>query len=347
MTAPGGGMTAPGASDAATWDAYVAHASLATYLQVSAWARVKAANGWRSRRVVAARSDGSGSIGAQILLRRPVGIPWTFGYAPRGPLTERWDAEAVEAWTSALRGERWGERVSHVRIDPELEAGGPSDPGGTLGVAFGAAGWRPAPAVQPRITRIVDLRPDEAALWSDLRNKWRQYVRLAERAGLRVVDGDGSRLDEFHAVMRETAARAGTRIRARSAYADVWEAFSPSGGARLLFADRADGSAEAVLFLLRVGDRVVEPYGGMTESGARDRANYLLKWEAMRSSRAAGATSYDMWGLVHPGIRQFKAGFGGREVELIGAFDLPLDRFGRAAYRLAETIRDRARRPRP
>ena len=48
-------------------------------------------------------------------------------------------------------------------------------------------------------------------------------------------------------------------------------------------------------------------------------------------------------GLVHPGIRQFKEGFGGREVRLIGAWDLPLSTIGWRSYRLAE---GRHRRPR-
>lgn len=88
----------------------------------------------------------------------------------------------------------------------------------------------------------------------------------------------------------------------------------------------------------------------MTATGAERRANYLLKWDAIRTSRDAGATSYDMWGLVHPGIRQFKAGFGGREVHLIGAWDLPLSGIGWKAYRLAERsrrTRGRLRRPQP
>jgi lipid II:glycine glycyltransferase (peptidoglycan interpeptide bridge formation enzyme) len=77
----------------------------------------------------------------------------------------------------------------------------------------------------------------------------------------------------------------------------------------------------------------------MTAAGADSRANYLLKWEAIRSSRAAGGTSYDMWGLVHPGIRQFKEGFGGREIRLIGAFDLDLRSLGAWLYRTAESRR--------
>ena len=60
----------------------------------------------------------------------------------------------------------------------------------------------------------------------------------------------------------------------------------------------------------------MEPYGGMTQAGADSRANYLLKWEAIRSSREAGATTYDLWGLAHAGIAHFKTGFGGREIAL-------------------------------
>ena len=76
----------------------------------------------------------------------------------------------------------------------------------------------------------------------------------------------------------------------------------------------------------------MEPYGGMTQAGAESRANYLLKWEAIRTSREQGATSYDLWGLATGGIAHFKTGFGGREVRYIGAWDLVLDPFGRAVY---------------
>jgi lipid II:glycine glycyltransferase (peptidoglycan interpeptide bridge formation enzyme) len=70
----------------------------------------------------------------------------------------------------------------------------------------------------------------------------------------------------------------------------------------------------------------------MTQAGAESRANYLLKWEAIRSSREQGATSYDLWGLATGGIAHFKTGFGGREVRYIGAWDLVLDQLGRTVY---------------
>jgi lipid II:glycine glycyltransferase (peptidoglycan interpeptide bridge formation enzyme) len=77
----------------------------------------------------------------------------------------------------------------------------------------------------------------------------------------------------------------------------------------------------------------------MTGAGAESRANYLLKWEAIRSSREQGATSYDLWGLATGGIAHFKTGFGGREVRYIGAWDLVLSPVGRRAYELAQRAR--------
>ena len=84
----------------------------------------------------------------------------------------------------------------------------------------------------------------------------------------------------------------------------------------------------------------------MTPAGADSRANYLLKWEAIRSSREQGATSYDLWGLAHAGIAHFKTGFGGREIHYIGAYDLVLDPLGRRTYAIAQAARVRVARVR-
>lgn len=318
------------------WDAFVSRSQLGSYLQQTPWARVKAENGWSARRMVATPSGGP--IGAQILVTRPKPLPWGFAYASRGPVATDWGDESIGTFTALVRGglRRAAGRISHVRIDPEVELDGPLDPDGGLRHGLQRHGWRPTAPIQPEVTRIIDLAPDEQALWGDLRKKWRQYVNRARTAGYRVVDADGDRLAEFYAIYRETAARAGFLIRTEQAYRDVWEAYRPTSQARLLFAEDAEGCAQATLFLVNCGPRVVEPYGGMTARGAQDRANYLVKWEAIRSSRAAGATSYDLWGLATPGIAHFKMGFGGREVRYVGAWDLVLDPVGRAAFELAQ-----------
>ena len=166
---------APEPPETDTWDAFVQASNPGSYLQLSAWAEVKRANGWGATRLMA--QTPLGPIGAQILLRRPGPLPWAFAYAPRGPVTAAWRPDAVAPFTQAAREHlrRYG-RVSHLRIDPEIETDGPLDPDGALRDALRAAGWRPAPAIQPASTRLIDLTGDEASLWGDLRKKWRQYV---------------------------------------------------------------------------------------------------------------------------------------------------------------------------
>jgi lipid II:glycine glycyltransferase (peptidoglycan interpeptide bridge formation enzyme) len=127
----------------------------------------------------------------------------------------------------------------------------------------------------------------------------------------------------FYEIMRETAERAGFIIRTPDSYRQILEAFEPSGAGRMLLARLADGTPAAAKIVIRCGDVVVPPYSGMTEEGARLSANRLLEWETIRREAAAGARTYDMWGLAHPGIALYKAGFGGREISYIGAFDLP------------------------
>lgn len=299
--------------DDAAWDAFVAASPYGFHTQLSAWATVKAANGWRAVRVVA--DGGSGPIGAQVLVRSVGPSPFAVGYAPRGPVATTWDAASLEAFGASLRRTARRLRLTHVTVEPPLEG----EEGRAL---FADSGWRTADDVQPRRTREVPLDRPEAELWGDLRSKWRQYVQKARRTGVVVTEGGRDDLETFYAIFIDTARRTGFIPRTIDSYRAVWDAFAPSGTARLLFGRLPGGEAVATLFLLRCGRRMVEPYGGMTPDGAESRANYLLKWEAIRQSAEGGAAVYDMWGLAHAGIEQFKVGFGGREANYVGAFDL-------------------------
>ncbi|MGD0249086.1 MAG: peptidoglycan bridge formation glycyltransferase FemA/FemB family protein [Candidatus Limnocylindrales bacterium] len=363
---PAGASDVDLAPETSRWDAFVARSNPGSYLQTSAWAEVKAPNGWVPLRFIgtsmagaSAAADrrgaspsgkeeregaGEGSaFGVQLLIRKPRAFPWAFAYAPRGPVFEHWNPATLDDFTGALRQAITAgpARISHVRIEPEIELNGPADVDGEFRHALRRSGWRPGTPIQPPRTRQVDLRADEAALWGDLRKKWRQYVNKARKSEVRVVDATADRLPEFYSIYLETAKRAGFVIRTYESYLGVWRAFARLGMARLLMAEGPDGAGLATLFLLRVGDRVIEPYGGMTEAGGECRANYLLKWEAIRTSREQGAASYDMWGISHEGIEHFKAGFGGREIMYVGAWDLVLDPAGRLAFDTAQVFQDR------
>ena len=192
----------PRRTDAATWDAFVADArSRARTSSSRRGPQVKAVNGWSARPALA----GDGADGRDRRARSSsAGRDRCPGRSPtpraaRSPAAGRRTrdrAAFTEACRSTLREPR---RARVARPDrPRDRARRPGRRGRRRAPGAAAAGWRPAPPIQPNATRIIDLAPDEEALWGDLRKKWRQYVNKARSAGVTVVDADGDRLGEFY-----------------------------------------------------------------------------------------------------------------------------------------------------
>ena len=319
--------------DAAAWDALVAADPAGSYLQTAAWARANRDRGWRIVRVVARGTEGS--IGAQILLHRAPPSPWSRGYAPRGPFAATLDAATVAAFTRAARAAARRHRIGHLLIDPPWREGHPA--AGWLATE----GWRPADALLINRTRIIDLATEESELWSALRSSARWSVNKAGRSGFTVVEAGVDGLDDFGRMYIATAQRGGFSA---AAYREIFHGFDADGAARLLLARSPDGEPIATLMLITSAGRVVELLGASTPEGLRGRANYLLKWEAIRTSRLRGHHSYDMWGVEGGRWAEFKAGFGGEEVAYIGPWELVTDPVGRAVWQAAHAVRSAAGR---
>jgi peptidoglycan pentaglycine glycine transferase (the first glycine) len=310
-------------TDDEAWDEFVARSPQATWLQTTAWARVKRPNGWSAVRAALDYDDRGTrhAIGAQILVRRVRGLPWGLGYVPRGPVGMPDDpaaaGRALVAFGTRLREVARANGLADIRIEPEF----PADRG--VEDALRAAGWREARRIQWNRTRIVDLTLPEDALWADLRSKWRQYVRKAARQHVRVVRAGEERLRDFHRVYVDGAERAGMFARTQATFELLWRELAPRGMAHLFIAELEEtGEPLATLLLTSAGKRAFEMYGGTTVRGEELRANYMLKWETMIACRNAGFREYDLWGLPHAGIAQFKGGFGGRELTFVGAWSL-------------------------
>jgi lipid II:glycine glycyltransferase (peptidoglycan interpeptide bridge formation enzyme) len=323
-------------TDATTWNAFVEAAPYHAFPQLWEWGEVRAMGGWRPVRLAIGPSREEPVAGAQLLLRRMPVLGWHLAYVPRGPIGNLDDPSVRSALIAALRALGTAERIATVRADPEARLETP------YGRGLIGAPWRAAPKVQPPTTRVIDLAPGVDALKAGLKRKHRQYVNKAERTGVTIERFDGGSppevigpaLADFNRIYRFTAQRAGFVARQPFYYQRVWSIFAPTGRVRLSFA-LLDGERVATIFHFTCGDRAVEAYGGMTDAGADARANYLLKWMAIGDFASQGFAVYDMWGLATGGIRQFKEGFGGEEIEYVGARDLPLRGPMDAVLRLA------------
>ena len=323
-------------TDGAAWNAFVESAPYHAFPQLWEWGEVRAMGGWRPLHLAIGPTHDEPVAGAQLLLRSIPVLNWHLAYVPRGPVGQLDDPAVRDGLLRALRTLGREERIATVRADPEAE---PSSP---YGRALLEVPWRSAPKIQPPTTRVLDLTVGEEALRADLKRKHRQYVNKAERAGVSIERFDGSTpaeviapaLADFNRIYRSTSERAGFVARQPFYYERVWSLFAPTGRVRLAFA-LMNGERVATIYHFTCGDRAVEAYGGMTDAGADARANYLLKWDAIAGFAGEGFAAYDMWGLATGGIRQFKEGFGGREITYVGARDLPLRAPIDAALRVA------------
>lgn len=331
-------------TDRDAWNAFVEHAAYRSFPQLWEWGELREPAGWRPIRVGVGEHPDRPLAGFQVLVRHVPLVGWGLGYAPRGPIGQLDNPAIRDALTTALRDLATTERIATLRVDPEATADDP------LGASLLTPPWRKAAKVQPPRSRLIDLSGDPDHLLAGLRQKHRQYVHKAERAGVTVEQVDPASdatpaLADFYGIYRSTAERAGFMVRTPSYYERVWRLFAPGGHARLFFAT-LDGERVATLFHFTCGDRAAEAYGGMTDLGATSRANYLLKWEAISAFRADGFAVYDLWGIATGGIAQFKEGFGGRRVDYVGARDLRMRPAQDAALRLlfrAYGIAQRAR----
>jgi lipid II:glycine glycyltransferase (peptidoglycan interpeptide bridge formation enzyme) len=316
------------------WNRFVERADYRAFPQLWEWGELREPFGWRPVRVAVGERRGEPLAGAQVLLRDVPLLGWRLGYAPRGPVGAVDDTRLRQGLFAALRTLARQEHIATLKVDPA------ATPQSDLGQALLGAPWRAASKVQPPRTRIIDLSLTQDELRAQLRRKHRQYVNKAQRDGVTVEwldagsDGIGQALADFYRIYTFTAERAGFVARAQRYYERVWDLFAPAGRAALLFATQG-GERVASLFCFVCGDRVAEAFGGMTDVGAESRANYLLKWEAIRGFRDRGCATYDLWGLATGGIAQFKEGFGGRQVDYVGARDWPMHPPLDAALRVA------------
>jgi lipid II:glycine glycyltransferase (peptidoglycan interpeptide bridge formation enzyme) len=292
------------------WDDYVLE-NEGHPLQLWGWAQTKAQHGWRVERVVAYDMDKNIVGGAQLLIRR---LPWPFKalvYVPRGPVVSSdHTADFLRALSNYAKSRYRGVVLS---IEPDWTELPPLP-----------QGWRRSNnTILIPDTLILDLNKSEDELLAPMAKKTRQYIRKSSKEEgveirqIKSKEGIATCLQVYH----ETAKRAGFALHDDDYYYDV---FANLGDASPVFAAYVADEPVAFLWLAISSETAFELYGGMNDQGQELRANYALKWHAIRKMQEWGIERYDMNGLVSDGVSNFKRGFADHEDKLVGTYDKPL-----------------------
>jgi hypothetical protein len=306
------------------WDAALRKlASPAPLLQSWGYGATQASEGWQVERVRL-----PAGVMATVLLQGRGSL--RRAYVPRGPVPASPEALAQLACWARERG------LARLRVEPEA---GPEISETLLG-----QGFRPAQAMHPPETIVVPLASEEAMLAS-LKPKHRYNVRLGLKRGVSVEVGADP--EELSRQSDATARRHGISLPQVAIYRRRLELLEWCR----TYVARYQGRPIAAIMVARFDGRAYYLFGGSNGEAREVMPAYVLQWAAMREAAAAGCRDYDLWGVpprpdpAHPwfGLWQFKTGFGGRIVELAGAWDLvpsPLRAgLGEAPRRLGRSLR--------
>jgi peptidoglycan pentaglycine glycine transferase (the first glycine) len=358
------------------WNAAIAQLCGAHVLQTWEWGKVKAQFGWQPNYLLWFQENDQYTfftnrfpdklkeghlVAAALTLQRNIrvgGFSHRMGviYVPKGPLLDWSDTSLRLRVLKDLKEVAQKHSAIFIKIDPDLELGSgiPGEPGsneiplgGQVINHLRSDGWQFAEEqIQFRNTVLINLEQNEEELLSKMKQKTRYNVNLAMRKGVTIRTGKPSDVDMLFRMYAETSVRDGFVIRNDSYYREVWNVFMFHQAPKRLdqpvaeaLVAEVDGEPVAGAIIFRFAGKAWYLYG-MSRLAHRDMMpNYLLQWEAIKRSKAAGCLVYDLWGAPDKfvetdplwGVFRFKEGLGGTVHRYLGAWDLPVNRM---LYRL-------------
>lgn len=307
--------------DALAWDKLVSDVPGGDVTQLSGWARVRAAVGYRALYLLAHRG-GELVGGAQLLLRR-IPLLGEIGYVSYGPLVAEGVSRelVVPALVEAL------DKLARTKLRALFVQPVHGD---DVSAQLLARGFRRSTAgVAPACTVRLDLSQSEDELRAGLSKRIRRWTGKWERSGVRVRRGGPSDIGVLSGLIAQTAAHQGFSELSEDYVRNLYQEFAPSGHAEI-FVGEVDGTPVAAELFTACGGVLRCRLTGLDRSSPAIRLSVTsaLDWEALRWAKANGFAEFDLGGLSPAGAAvveregfsssslegpdRFKVGFGGR-----------------------------------
>ena len=340
-----------------------------SFLQTPAWAQVKA--GWGSK-VIGFYEEGKLIGTALVLARKIPKLNRYFLYIPEGPalaakyleqaipllrayaisqngfalrigpmvVKNRWDSETIKE-ALADESKKSLQQVTPTWINPDANA---------IENILRSNGFNPSvddvngfAAGQPKyIYQLALTGKSEADVLAGFNQLWRRNIKKGEKENVEVIRGSRADLAKFHKVYLETATRDHFTPRPLSYFEKMWDAMRKNNENNFtLFLAKWNETIIAATILVTLNKHSWYLYGASSAYGREARGSNVLQWAMMQQSLKSHCDIYDLRGITstvdqndaHAGLIQFKVGVGGYATELIGEWDLPLNKLLYRAFR--------------
>ncbi|RJQ33773.1 peptidoglycan bridge formation glycyltransferase FemA/FemB family protein [Candidatus Parcubacteria bacterium] len=262
-------------------------------------------------------------------------------YAPKGPIiSDEISVEqkkgAVELILSKVRDvtvETKKYQEIFFKLEPETESSLVSE-------------LKKSPDIHPRDTLVLDIEPDEKNLLGQMHQKTRYNIALARRRDVEIkFGGTNEDLDDFLQLTKKTAERNQITVHRDDYYRLLWQTLKNRDAGEIVLAKVKDKTVAANI-VVRFGEAMTYLHGASDYEMRNYMAPHLLQWETIKQAKRLGYKIYDFWGIAPSdgskpkweGISRFKRGFGGREIESPGTYEMVYDQNWYRIYKIAKKI---------
>jgi len=263
------------------------------------------------------------------IIKKSLPMGKSYFYCGRGPQfkSSNWDNEAGKILFDEIKRLAAEEEAMFLRFDPTFSM---------TDIDFLTVKTLD---IQPSKTLVLDLNKGEEDLLKDMHQKTRYNIKLAEKKGVKIVEADAGRFEEFWNLMAQTGDRDEFSTHGRSYYQAMLNL--PKDFLKLFFAEHKDKVLVGNIMVF-FGDTVSYIHGGSANENRELMAPHLLQWHTIKLAKQLGYRYYDLCGISEerwPGVTRFKEGFGGREINYPGTFDAVYDEGWYSIYKMVRKVR--------
>ena len=312
-----------------------------SFMQTPEIANLREQNGWTPY-YFAVKQDEK-ILAATMAVAKPTFLGKSLYYTPGGPLMDLEDTKLTNFFFKHLKQFIKTHNGYALRIDPYYELiqrdrDGQIVPGGfnhqkALNNLTKFGFKTISDSDQPKYLFALDIdgrTPDE--LLASFKRNTRNHIRKAEKMGVKVRELKKSELNVLKQITESTSIRRGFADRPLSYYEQMYDLFLPKDEVKFIVAEADKIPLSAAMFMT-YGDEIIYLFSGSDEKYMKEyNAQYLIQWHMIKYAAEHHFKRYNFYGiqgLPDPnakdyGVYNFKKGFGGQVIELIGTFDLPL-----------------------
>ena len=207
---------------------------------------------WSFDTVGLENDNGDLIAGALVLIRHLPIIKKTFLYIPRGFVIDFNDKELLKEFTKQMKQYTKSKKAIFFKIDPDIKYTNRDVEGNEIEgsqtnqalvdylkqIGYKHLGFTQdfESSIQPRFTFRLSLEDTTKDLLKNCHPKTRYNIKVAQKKGIEIIEGNYDDLKTFEEIMRVTGSRDGFLTRPLSYFQEMYKTLNPSGMCKLYLA---------------------------------------------------------------------------------------------------------------